>query len=373
MIDPTQFFQLLNEHSFNFYVGVPDSLLKNLCACIEERTAKRDHIIAANEGNAVAIAAGHHLATGRTPVVYMQNSGLGNCINPLTSLTHPEVYRIPMLLLIGWRGEPGLHDEPQHLVQGRITTDQLKLLGIDFYELDSNSNADSILSKCVKRIKQRKSPVAILIKKKTFLCYKPKKRTPYIYNFSREQAIRQIIELSTTKDLLLSTTGKCSRELHLIRQERGETISDFLTVGSMGHTSSIALGVALGVSKKVICLDGDGAALMHLGALPIVGAAAPQNFLHIILNNGAHESVGGQPTVGREINFEKLADAFNYKNCFSIEKSDELDRRWSKIYSTAGPTMLILNIDSSSKETLPRPDCSPEENKTNFMCSAKRD
>lgn len=374
MINPEKFFDQLQERKFDFFVGVPDSLLKNLCACIASKSNQRSHIIAANEGNAIGIAAGVHLSTQTIPVVYMQNSGLGNCINPLASLTHPDVYNIPMLMIIGWRGEPDTEDEPQHEVQGKITPDQLKLLGIQYFVMDSSTDTSVLLQQCGHILSERRGPLAILVKKNTFSHYSLSYNPPKTYDLSRERAIEELVKLTCPADLFVSTTGKCSRELNEIRKAKSKKNCDFLTVGSMGHASSIALGVSLGADqRKVICLDGDGAAFMHLGALSIIGSVGPQNLIHVILNNGSHESVGGQPTVGHSVNFRTLASALQYAYICEVSTIRELTKKWGSIYSARGPTMLVINISSSSRPDLTRPDDLPLTNKNLFMSSISDD
>jgi len=374
MINPEIFFDQLHEREFDFFVGVPDSLLKNLCACITSKSHQNNHIIAANEGNAIGIAAGIHLSTQTIPVVYMQNSGLGNCVNPLASLTHPDVYNIPMLMIIGWRGEPGTEDEPQHNVQGKITPDQLKLLGIQYFAMDSSTDTRVLLKHCAHILSERKGPLAILVKPDTFSHYSLPYNPPQTFDLSREQAIEELVKLTSSADLFVATTGKCSRELNEIRKAESKKNHDFLTVGSMGHASSIALGVSLGADhRKVICLDGDGAAFMHLGALSIIGSVGPQNLIHVILNNGSHESVGGQPTVGHSVNFLTLASALQYAHICEVSTISELTERWESIYSAQGPTMLIININSSSRANLTRPADSPLTNKKLFMSSISDD
>jgi phosphonopyruvate decarboxylase len=368
MIDPLKFYNSLMEKKVNFFVGVPDSLLKSFCSCIDGEADKENHIISANEGNAIGIASGYHLATRKIPVVYMQNSGLGNCVNPLSSLTHAKVYGIPLLLIIGWRGAPGEPDEPQHIVQGKTTPDLLALLDIDFSVIDSDSDADSVILHCLNKIKLNNSPAAILVRANSFSKYQPPRKMVSHFDFSREQALAEILSLAPKEALLISTTGKCSRELSEIRELRGEEQSDFLTVGSMGHASSISLGVSIGTpSKKVVCIDGDGSVLMHLGALPINGSNAPPNFLHIIFNNGSHESVGGQPTVAREIDFRAMSSSFNYKNFFEVCSANELRKEWENTFFSLGPTMLVINVDSVSRKNLNRPKSTPKANKNKFM------
>mgnify|MGYP001291012749 CR=1 FL=1 len=372
MIDPANFYKELSKNNIDFFTGVPDSLLKNFCAYVEDNVGDNQHIIAANEGNAIGLAAGYHMATEKIPLVYLQNSGLGNCINPLTSLADQEVYSIPLLLLIGWRGEPGIQDEPQHIKQGRITQEQLELLGIDYLVMDADSDISELIFNCLKKIKINKSPVAILVKKNSFSKYLLKQNKQKASNFTREQAIKVIVELSNDDDIFISTTGKCSRELYEIRTQRGEAQKDFLTVGSMGHTSSIALGVALSVKdRNIICLDGDGSILMHLGALPVISSVAPKNLLHVILNNGCHESVGGQPTVINKVDLRKLSYAFDYANYFEAHNSQELIENWKEISCSEGPSLLHININSSSREDLSRPKTTALANKHEFMQSIK--
>ena len=374
MIEPSSFYNELKKEEIDFFVGVPDSLLKNFCSFVDDNIEKDNHIIAANEGNAISIASGYHLATKKIPVVYMQNSGLGNCINPLTSLADKEVYSIPMLLIIGWRGEPGKKDEPQHLKQGRITREQLKILDIDYFVIDENTDEKSCLEKVIKRINKNSSPVAILVRENTFKKYKLKNKQKTIYKLKREEAIEEIINLSNDSDIFISTTGKTSRELYEIRKNKGDAQKDFLTVGSMGHVSSIALGVAIGLKKqRVICLDGDGSLIMHLGSLPIIGAISPKNLIHVILNNCAHESVGGQPTVANEIDFEKLSSALNYKNFFQSSNVKQINDCWSQLIDREGPSLFLINIKSSSRKDLGRPESSPIENKESFMEFIKND
>lgn len=364
MISPETFIDSLRKKKINFFCGVPDSLLKNLCACIDYNVDKNSHIITANEGNAIALAAGYHLATGKTGLVYMQNSGLGNSVNPLASLTDPEVYNIPVLLVIGWRGEPGIKDEPQHIKQGRISEKQLEILEIPYIILSAQSNVEEVLSFAFNELENKKSPVAILVKADTFSAYKSRKKIPIDYPLSREEALRIILKLSGSKDLFVSTTGKTSRELYELRIERKEIQKDFLTVGAMGHTSSIALGVALGrPDKRVICIDGDGSVLMHMGALPI----KPPNLIHIIINNASHESVGGQPTVAGNIDFRSLAISCGYSGCFTAEDADSLASVWKKMEKVPGPVMLEIRVKQGSRDNLGRPSNTPVENKKNFM------
>ncbi len=369
MQDAADLITRLADAELDFFTGVPDSLLKSLCACIQDRVSTDRHIIAANEGNAVAIATGYHLATGKSGVVYMQNSGLGNAVNPLASLADPEVYRIPMLLLIGWRGEPGVKDEPQHMKQGRITPGQLELLDIPYAELSAATDLEEVLPPLVRTMHDRSGPVALLVRKGTFAPYSiTQKKAAAVAPLRREDALRWLLDHIPADARIVSTTGKTSRELYELRKARGESTRDFLTVGSMGHASSIAFGVALGdTTRRVVCIDGDGAFLMHLGALPVIGAAHPQNLIHILLNNAAHESVGGQPTVAGRINVPALAQACGYTSCLRATTEDELQDAWARLDSVRGPTFLEIVICTGSRPDLGRPDRAPEETKKAFM------
>ena len=341
MISPDSFVESLQEKGIGIFAGVPDSLLKNFCAYIDDHSHSGSHVLTANEGNAIAIAAGYYLASGEVGAVYMQNSGLGNAINPLTSLVDKEVYSIPVLLIIGWRGEPGVKDEPQHIKQGAITLKQLELLGIPYLVLGADSELENVLDETFSVLRKTNAPVALVVRKNTFSAYKRKKIKVTADTFKRENAIRQILEMADPDDLVISTTGKTSREVYEIRKEREESIRDFLTVGSMGHTASIALGLALGnPNRKIFCLDGDGSLLMHLGALPIIGSKKPCNLVHILLNNGEHESVGGQPTVARQLDFPAISKGCCYRHYHKAINKTSLMECLQKIKSQKGPVML---------------------------------
>jgi phosphonopyruvate decarboxylase len=370
MIEPAACFELLRDNGVEFFAGVPDSLLSSFCAYVEDHSQVNSHVITANEGNAVAAAIGHHMATGTTSCVYMQNSGLGNTVNPLTSLADKAVYSVPMLLVIGWRGEPGISDEPQHVKQGVITAKQLDLLGIPYQVLDKSSDLKTVFRTLFDDLTRSNAPVALLVKKGAFASYKSIRQHQQLSEFGREDALGEILKLSKPSDNFISTTGKTSRELFELRLSRGETPADFLTVGGMGHTSSIALGVAIGnPNRRVICIDGDGSALMHLGALPIIGSVAPANLVHILLNNAAHESVGGQPTVAGEIDLGKIALASNYKSYQCASTAEELQAAWAALSDDAGPAMIEVRISAGSRSDLGRPTATPVENKLAFMAA----
>lgn len=371
MIAPDTFFESMKHAGIKFFAGVPDSLLSSFCACIDDQSNAGEHVITANEGNAVALAAGFHLATGQYAAVYMQNSGLGNAINPLTSLADSEVYKIPLLLIIGWRGEPGKKDEPQHVKQGRITPEQLELLEIPYWVLEADSNPNEMLDAAIERMRSTSAPVALLVRKNTFTQYKSQRQSGLNASLHREDALRQLLQLADD-DLVVSTTGKTSREVFELRIESRQAQRDFLTVGAMGHTASIALGVALGnPNRRVICLDGDGSALMHLGALPIIGSTKPENLIHVLLNNAAHESVGGQPTVADKVDFSALSKACGYADYRVADSLEGLQHAWLELAHQRGPVMLEVRIAIGSRMDLGRPTSTPEENKLAFMQAAR--
>jgi len=372
MIAPETLLEALEDRGVSFFAGVPDSLLKSFCAWVEDHSKSGKHIITANEGNAIALAAGYYLATGKIGAVYMQNAGLGNTVNPLTSLTDPEVYRIPLLMIIGWRGEPGVKDEPQHVKQGRITPAQLKLLEIPYWILDADSKLDIVLDKMFQKLKSGGAPVALLVRKNALADYKSKRKVDHETSLKREDALRQILNLANSQDLVIATTGKTSREVFELRVERGESQRDFLTVGAMGHTASIALGVALGnPTRRVLCLDGDGSVLMHLGALPIIGSLDPANLVHVLLNNAAHESVGGQPTVAGQVDFAAIAKASGYHHYYLATDAETLSRCWEQLEQERGPILLEVRICIGSRDDLGRPTSTPEQNKRAFMEHAR--
>lgn len=368
MIDPKIFVEELKSNGTTFFTGVPDSLLKNLTAYVTDNFNSSEHIIAANEGNAIALAAGYHLATEKAAMVYMQNSGLGNTVNPLASLADKEVYNIPMLLVIGWRGEPGIKDEPQHIKQGKITLELLETLQVPYKVL---SNDPDEMVKQVKEVynhfKINGSPYALVVKKGTFSSYTLKNINDPKGDFVREDAIEQIISTFDENTIYVSTTGMISRELFELREKYKQSHSkDFLVVGSMGHTNQIALTIALEKqNREVVCLDGDGSLLMHLGSLAIVGSLKPKNLTHIVLNNGAHDSVGGQPTVARDVDFINVAKALGYNSAFKVENKDELSNVLNK--TNENPTFIEVIVKKGNRSNLGRPTVSPIDNKRAFM------
>lgn len=376
MISPKFFYDTLASKGIDFYAGVPDSLLKNLCAYITDHADAKHNIIAANEGGAMGLAAGHYLATGQIPVVYMQNSGEGNIINPLASLTDKEVYNIPVLLVIGWRGKPGVHDEPQHVRQGKVTTGLLNVMGIDYTVLSKEEDkAEKQIEKAVTYMQQTKECYALVIEKDTFEEYKLSSSLSTLQaslSLSREEAIQIVAAALGEKDVIVSTTGMISRELFEYRaaQNQGHE-RDFLTVGSMGHASQIALGIALEKpDRRVWCFDGDGASIMHMGSMAIVGIKAPKNYVHVVFNNGAHDSVGGQPTVGLSIDLPAIAKAVGYKHVYSVDNKEELERLLAsciKPLISEGAAFIEVKVKKGNRKDLGRPTTTPIQNKEALM------
>lgn len=367
MIDVKEAYDALIASGVDMFTGVPDSLLKNFCAYITDTVDAQHHIIAANEGNAVGIAAGHYLATGRPALVYMQNSGLGNTVNPLLSLADEKVYSIPMVLMIGWRGEPGVHDEPQHVKQGEVTLGLLGAMQIPYVVLESVEKISQQVALAV----ERKAPTALVIRKGTFGSYKLKNARHNDYPLSREKAMKLVVDHLRNDDMIVSTTGKLSRELFEYREARHEGHGhDFLTVGSMGHSSSIALGLALeSPERRIFCFDGDGAFIMHTGALGVIASMAPRNFFHILFNNNAHESVGGQPTIGYAIDTVAIAKACGYRYAVRVSTAEEIVSELQRLDSMEGPVLIELRVSIDSRDDLGRPTTTPIENKEAFMTS----
>lgn len=371
MIKPNDFFDAMSARGVGFYAGVPDSLLANFCSYVDDQGGRDQHLITANEGNAVALAMGYHMATGKVATVYMQNSGLGNAVNPLTSLADTEVYKVPMLLVIGWRGEPGVKDEPQHVKQGRVTLGQLDVMEIPHWMLDANSDVDATLDAAFASMRERNAPVALVVRKDTFAKYKPQNSSPEVSTLAREAALEQLLQLSAEDDLIVSTTGKTSRELFELRVKHGQKPCDFLTVGGMGHTASIALGVAIGQpDRRVVCLDGDGSLLMHMGSMPVIAGYKPGRFVHVLLNNGSHESVGGQATSASQVNFAQLAGAVGYVGYAVADNVPSLQQAWLSLTNKHGPVLLEVKIKNGSRDDLGRPTTTAEQNKRAFMEAA---
>lgn len=355
----------------DFYTGVPDSQLQALCNYLMERYGidPQHHIIAANEGNCTALAAGYHLATGRTPVVYMQNSGEGNIINPVASLLNDRVYAIPCIFVIGWRGEPGVHDEPQHIYQGEVTIKLLEDMGIEVFIVGKDTTEEE-LSDTMKgfRALLDKGGNAAFVIRKGALEYDGRVRYENDNVMLREDIIRHIIEVSG-EDPVISTTGKASRELFEARAANAQSHKyDFLTVGSMGHSSSIALGIALNKpDTRIWCIDGDGAALMHMGAMAVIGANKPSNLIHILINNGAHETVGGMPTVASEVDMVAIAKGCGYPNALRVDNFESLDRELQSARERRELSFIEVMCSIGARADLGRPTTTALENKEAFM------
>lgn len=370
MVSPELFIKSLQGNGVNFFAGVPDSLLKNVCAYITDNVSADRNIITANEGSAIGVAAGHYLTTRELPLVYMQNSGIGNAVNPLLSLADEKVYSIPVLLMIGWRGEPGVHDEPQHVKQGAVTIELLDAMEIPHIILpDDDTDAAEAVRKIVEECRKTSKPHAIVIKKGTFGPYKLQTKVANTNPVCREEALKCVAGNIPDDSIVVSTTGKLSRELYEYRDEKGMSHeSDFLTVGSMGHSSSIALGIALAKpERKVFCFDGDGAFIMHMGAITNIGDLSPKNLVHIVFNNGAHESVGGQPTLGFGIDIPEIARACGYRHAETVSTVDDIKKALATALGNEGPTLIEIKVGINSREDLGRPKTTPIENKNAFM------
>ena len=394
MIEVNKFVRCLRDAGVEFFAGVPDSLLKSFCAYVTDSCGE-NHVIAANEGGAVGLAAGHYLATGNPVLVYMQNSGQGNAVNPLCSLADPDVYSIPMVLLVGWRGEPGVKDEPQHVKQGKVTVSLFETLGIPTEILpDDESTALEMTRKMVEKAKAESCPVALVVRKGLFAEYKLQNKESDISDVKREDVIEGVLRALPKNAVVVSTTGMISREVYETRERLGQGHeSDFLTVGSMGHASMIALGIAKAQpERKIYCLDGDGASIMQMGNMAIVGQSGCGNLTHIVLNNSAHDSVGGQPTIGGKIDFEKIAEELGYNVLQSPQDQfvggrtlgvDEIasGMAWlvsmeeqSKQYKPAyydefpkKPNFILFKVAKGARKDLGRPKEPPQVNKALFM------
>ena len=355
MISVEEFAKVLKANKINFFSGVPDSCLKEFTYYLE-KFEKKNHLIAVNEGNAVAIGIGYYLSKKKIPLIYMQNSGLGNAINPLISIAHKKVYSIPLLLLIGWRGSKNQQDEPQHQAKGKITPSLLKLLNISYCIL-KNENDLSKLQKLIKKSKIEKKPIACLVEKNVFKI--KKKYTQKKINEThllRKDFISNFLDIVPNNTRIISTTGYTSRELFQLRKEKNIFKGkDFYMVGGMGHSSSVSLGYALNSKKQVVCLDGDGSILMHLGSLRNLAYFGKSNLKHILINNNSHESVGGQKTSAKGIDFKKLVKSLGYKNYFKISKQSELKKKILKLFKSKGPSFLEVKVGLGSIENLTRP------------------
>ena len=368
MIKCQDFYQICKKNNLTFFAGVPDSTFKSWMTFLEKNQDKITNIPTVNECEAIAICTGYHLATGKTGVVYMQNSGLGKTVNPLTSLCDPEVYSIPILLMIGWRGEPGTKDAYQHHKMGPITPKLLETLGIPYTIITNNiKTLEKTLKKAIKNMEKNHRPYALIVRRNIF------EKTSDIQEktknkLGREQAIKIILKQLKNDEIIVSTTGKISRELYENHKEKNLCDHDFYNIGAMGCAQSIALGIALQKpEKKVVVFDGDGSVLMQMGALATIGHHQPSNFIHIVFDNQAHDSTGGQPTISNTVNFDKIAKACNYKITETSEDEKNLKRTLDKIIKDKGPSLLVVKVKKGSRDNLTRPSLSPIEHKKRFM------
>jgi phosphonopyruvate decarboxylase len=369
-LTPGALFEVLRDSGVTFYAGVPDSLLKDFGAYVYDHA---EQVITANEGSAIALAAGYHLATGKIPMVYLQNSGLGNAINPLLSLADPKVYGTPMLLLIGWRGQPAKKDEPQHMVQGarmRAMLDAMKIPHAVMPDyLENGGGAKEVVQTAVETAKRTSQPYALLVKRQTFSNYESRNPCIKLVPLLREQALRACILRLGERDVVIGTTGFTSREIYTIREELGQDHSkDFLTVGSMGHASAIALGIALQEKdRNVVCFDGDGAMIMHMGNMVTIGSLGPTNFKHVVINNGVHDSVGGQPTGMKDGTIVPVAKALSYRWAKCVSTEEDLAVAFDELLKAEGPGLLEVETRPGARGDLGRPKTSPTSNKKALM------
>lgn len=370
MIRPSYFYNLLIKNGTDFFAGVPDSLLKNFCAYITDTAPAEKHIISANEGSATALACGYHFATGKIPLIYMQNSGEGNMVNPMLSIADKDVYSVPMLIVIGWRGEPGVHDEPQHVKQGKVTCDLLDAMKIPYEILSENEDdLPAQFEKAYNYIKENNAQYAFVIRKGTFDEYKLQNNIPVEGKMSREEAIEKIILNADSTTAFVSTTGMASRELYELRDKYNQGHEkDFLTVGGMGHASQIALSIAMQKKdRQIYCIDGDGASIMQMGGMATIGSRKPSNYVHFVLNNGAHDSVGGQPTVGRQIDLCAIAAGCGYENVVKVETPEELEAVLRDYETKDKLTFVEVMVTKGARKDLGRPKSTPVENKEALM------
>ncbi len=376
MIRAEQLYDHLGREGISFYTGVPDSLLKNFLQYVQDHTAGEQHIITANEGLALALASGYYLQSGKLPLVYLQNSGLGNLVNPLSSLADQEMYGVPMILLIGWRGEPGIPDEPQHRKMGAITVPLLEVLRVPVFKLDQQSSDPlQIVSTAIQTAREKQNPVALLLSADIFEKVQYEKTTiPATLSLQRESVIRELIKTLSGDETVICTTGKSGREFDEQNKAAGNKIKKyFLSVGAMGHASHIALGIHLQNPSKTILIDGDGALLMHMGALPTISHFANKNFIHLLINNGCHESVGGQPTEAFRVDCTAIARASGYQHTFLILNEQELNHWLQNSLSSSDTQFVEIRTNAISRPDLGRPAGDPKDWKNDFMSHLTND
>lgn len=370
MVNLDIFFNSIQNIGIHFFTGVPDSLLNDFCLYLTQHIPDTQHVMAANEGNAIAIAAGNYMATGNIPLVYMQNSGIGNATNPLLSLTHPCVYSIPMVLVIGWRGDPAVKDHAQHKKQGELTPVLMKDMDIPYEILEDEDKVISQFEWAVEKAKEISSPVALIVKKGILAQKEKHQEYPESHLMSREEAISAVIDVMGKEAIYLATTGRATRELHEQLTLHGIAHDiEFLNVGAMGHLSSIGLGLALGApQKKIIVFDGDAAAVMHMGSLATNGRYHPHNLLHIVLNNGVNESVGGQKSAGQIIDLTSIAKACGYVTYpHFINNSDDLRKFVQQFSEKGGLAFADMHVRQGIRKDMPKLQIDHQAQKNNLI------
>ena len=371
MLTCNELHRIFQHHELTYFCGVPDSTFKDWMNFLDDNHPESlTNRIVTIERDAIGWAAGYYAATGKIGVVYLQNSGLGNIVNPVTSLLDPSIYNIPALLLVGWRGQPDLPDEPQHKKMGTITQELLQMLDIPFSILpDSPNEAERIIAEANEYMATTRQPYALIIQKKTFEKYSKQKKTQKPYDMTREDALKILLDTVQEDDIVISTTGKTSREVFEHREAAGfGHQNDFLMVGSMGLASSFAAEIALQKPyHKVYLLDGDGALLMNAGVLSTIGYYAPANLFHVVVDNRAYDSTGGQPTTSSVVDFVQMALANNYKEAVAASSAGELRDVFGRLQHQSGPSMLVINVNSGARSDLGRPTTTPIENKLAFM------
>lgn len=375
MVNLEEIFEALDTMNVDFFTGVPDSLLNDFCLYMVNYIPNGQHVMAANEGNAIGIAAGHYMATGKIPVVYMQNSGIGNATNPLLSLTHETVYGVPMILVIGWRGDPAIKDHAQHKKQGELTTMLMDDMDIPYEVLDDDSTVAEKFRWAVNKAREISSPVALITKKGILTQKEKHQEYPESSLMNREEAISAVIDVFGSDAIYLGTTGRTTRELHEQLKVHGVGEGhEFQNVGSMGHVSSVALGMAIArPDKKIVVFDGDAAAVMHMGSLATIGRYRPKNLIHIVLNNGVNESVGGQPSAGYIVNLTEIAAACGYKNLgHAVETKEDLQTILKDNIIGEMPLFIDIHVRQGIRSDMPKLNIDHKAQKVALMETLKK-
>ena len=369
MISVVDFSKKLSSLGFDTAIGVPDSTFKGLISYFSSQNGGVfKHLIASNECEDAAVASGYYLAHQRPALVYMQNSGFCKTLNPYTSLLSADVYSIPALLLVGWRGKPGKKDEPQHKMMGRIMLGLFNAMELEYTVLEESTWEDQ-LEKARDYMGSKNRPYVIAIPKGLFDYFEIPQQDKNKAVLTREEALNIIVDNTSDDAVFISTTGKTSRELFETREQRKDYHGkDFYTVGSMGCASSIAFGVGLADSrKKIYILDGDGAALMQLGTMATIGHYKNSRIKHILLDNNAHESTGSQPTVSDSVNFPQIASACGYEYVESVENEEQLKKVLQQLENNGKLSLLVVKVKKGSRPDLGRPTTTPKENRDAFI------